>query len=90
MSLEEWNATSPMRVSGKDSPAHPNRDGSGNDCPARADLDVDILVVLVLFNPAETNKIDGRMLDVFLVEEFNNLGTNVSPQIAALREGHEP
>ncbi len=30
------------------------------------------------------------MLDVSLVEEFNNLGTNVSPQIAALREGHEP
>jgi hypothetical protein len=30
------------------------------------------------------------MLDVSLVKEFNNLGTNVSPQIAALQEGHEP
>lgn len=30
------------------------------------------------------------MLDVSLVEEFNNLGTIVNPQIAALREGHEP
>ena len=85
---------------GQDS--HPNRDGSGNDCPVRGDLDVNILDVLiilivlvlldilVLLNPAETNKVDGRMLDVSLVEELNNLGTNVSPQIAALREGHEP
>lgn len=91
---------------GQDS--HPNRDGSGNDCPVRSDLDVVILVVLVLFvvlilfvvpvlfdvlallNPAETNKVDGRMLDVLLVEQFNNLGTNVSPQIVALREGHQP
>jgi hypothetical protein len=40
---------------------------------------------LVLLNPAETNKVDARILDVSLVEEFNNLGTNVSPQIAALR-----
>jgi hypothetical protein len=30
------------------------------------------------------------MLDFSLVEESNNLGTNVSPQIAPLREGHEP
>ena len=78
---------------GQDS--HPNRDGSGNDCPVRGDLGVDIdflivLAVLVLLNPAETNKVDGRMMDVSLVEEFNNLGTNVNPQIAALREGHEP
>jgi hypothetical protein len=76
---------------GQDS--HPNRDGSGNDCPVRDDLDIDILDILdilVLLNPAETNKVDGRKLDVSLVDEFNNLGTNVSPQIAALREGHEP
>jgi hypothetical protein len=90
--------------------SHPNRDGSGNDCPMRGDLGVeidfliilavpaifaifavlDVLDVLVLLNPAETNKVDGRMADLSLVEEFNNLGTNVSPQIAALREGHEP
>lgn len=84
---------------GQDS--HPNRDGSDNDCPIRGDLDVDVFDVLVIpvapvildvlvLSPAETNKVDGRMLDVSLVEEFNNLGTNVSPQIAALREGHEP
>ena len=72
---------------GQDS--HANRDGSGNDCPVRGDLEVDmfgalivlvifgVLVDLVLLNPAETNKVDGRMLDVSLVEEFN-LGANVS------------
>ena len=92
----------------------PNRDGSGNDCPVRGDLDVDILKVIailvvfvvlavptvlvalvaldviVLLNPTETNKVDGRMPDVSLVEEFNNLGTNVSPQIAEPQEGHKP
>ena len=93
MSLEECDATSLVSI-GQDS--YPNRDGSGNDFPIRGDLDVDIFGVLVgvidliLFNSAETNKVDGQMLDVSLVEEFNNLGTNVSPQIAALREGHEP
>jgi len=67
--------------------------GSGNDCPVRGNLDddiLDVLVVLVLLNPVETNKADGLMLDVSLVEEFYNLGTNVSPQIATLREDHEP
>jgi hypothetical protein len=37
-----------------------------------------ILDVLVLLNPAETNKVDGRMLDVLPVEQSNNLGTNSS------------
>ncbi len=77
--------------------SHPNRDGSDNDCPV---LDVLVLLVvllvlvvflvLVLLDPAETDKVDGRMLDVSLVEEFNTRGTNVSSQIAVLREGHEP
>lgn len=44
-------------------------------------------LVLGLLNPAETDKFNGRMLDVSLVEEFNNFGKNISPQIAALREG---
>ena len=74
--------------------SHPNRDGSDNDCPVLDVFDVlDVLVlavflVLALLDPAETDKVDGRMLDVSLVEEFNTLGTNVSPQIAARREGH--
>jgi hypothetical protein len=47
-----------------------------------------VLVILVTFiilvlNPAEASKVDGRMLDVPLVEKFNNLGTSVSSQIAA-------
>ncbi len=76
-----------------------HRDGSANVCPVRrGDIDVDVLVilvllgVLVLLNPAETSKVDGRKLNLSLVEEFNNLATNVSLQtrIAALREGHEP
>ena len=48
-----------------------------------------LAVLVVLLNSAETNKVSRRMLDVFLVEEFNNLRTNVSPKIAALAEGHE-
>jgi len=64
---------------GQDS--HPKRDGSGNNRPVRGDLDVDILIVLALFNPAETNKVDGQMLNVSLVEELINLRTNSSPQI---------
>jgi len=32
-----------------------------------------VLVFLVLLNPAERNKVDGRMLDGSLVEEFTNL-----------------
>jgi hypothetical protein len=86
--------------------SHPNRNGSGNDSAVRVDLDVlDILVglsllllllfllvslVLLLLNPAEANEIDGRMLDLSRVEEFNNLGTNVSSQIAARQELDEP
>ena len=37
-----------------------------------------LLDALVLLNPTKTNKIDGRMLDVSLVKQFNNLGTNQS------------
>ena len=50
-------------------------------------------VVPVLLNPAETpetSKAHERMPDVSLVEESKNLEMNVSPQIAAFREGHEP
>jgi hypothetical protein len=57
---------------GQDS--HPNRDGSGNHCPIRGELDVGvlnvgvipvapvifiILIPLLVINPAETNKVDG-------------------------------
>ena len=76
--------------------SHLNRDRSGNDSPIRSDLNVEdvnilvVLVILVLLNPAEANQADRRMLDVFPVEEFNNLGTNASPRSAALREDHEP
>ena len=72
MSLKEWNASSPVRQD-----SHPNRDGSGNDCPVQGNLDVLVILVvldvLVLLNPAETNKVDRRMLDALLVEEFDNL-----------------
>ena len=83
MSLEEWNSTSSVRVSGK-TPTQIVTGVVTGVCPVRGDFDVDVfdaLIILVLldglvlFNPAETNKVDGRMLDVSLVEEFNNLGT---------------
>jgi hypothetical protein len=70
--------------------SHPNRDGSDNDCPVLDVFDVLDVLVLALLDPAETDKVDGRMLDVSPVEVFNTVGTNVSPQIAARREGHEP
>ena len=53
-------------------------------------IDLVSLVLRVLVNPAKADKVHRRMLDVSLVEEFNNLGTNVSPQIATDRAGHEP
>ena len=46
--------------------------------------------VLVLLLPTEANEVDGGVLDLSTVEEFNRLGTNVSPQIATLQESHEP
>jgi hypothetical protein len=59
----------------------PDRDATGN-C-----LSVAVRVLLV---PPEAGEVDGGMLYLSIVEEFNNLGTNVSPQNATLREGHEP
>ena len=59
----------------------PDRDATGN-CLSAA--------VRVLLVPPEAGEVDGGMLDFSIVEEFNNLGTNVSPQNATLREGHEP
>ena len=38
-----------------------------------------LVVVLFLLNPTETNEIYRRKLDISLVEEVKNLGTNVSP-----------
>ena len=64
--------------------SHPDRDSGGDDFPVQGDLGVVIPVVPVLLNPAETNEVDGRMLDVLLVEQFNNLGTNLSLKIVAL------
>ena len=39
---------------------------------------------------SSTNEVNRQILNVFLVEQVNNLGTNVSPQIVALQEVHEP
>lgn len=58
-----------------------NRNGGSND------LVTDVRVLLL---PAKMREVDGRKLDVSLVEESNGLETNVSPQIATLQEGHEP
>jgi hypothetical protein len=64
-------------------------------CYIQGDLDVNVLgvlvipiapvvlILLILFNPAEMNDVDRQMLDFFLVKELNNLETNVS-QIAML------
>jgi hypothetical protein len=41
-----------------------------------------VVVILALpLGPAETDKVDARVLDVSLVKEFNTLETNLSPQI---------
>jgi hypothetical protein len=50
------------------------------DCPSAT--------VRVLLIPPEASEVNGGMLDFSIVEEFNNLGTNVNPQNATLREGH--
>ena len=51
---------------------------------------MDLLVVL-LVKPCEPDQVDGSELNASLVEEFDNLvGTNVSPQNAARRDGHAP
>ena len=85
--------------------AHPNCDRSGNHCPVWGELDVGVLnvrvfpiipvifvvlILLVVHNPAEMNKVDGQMLNVLLVEKLYKLGMNFSPQIAVLRECHKP
>jgi hypothetical protein len=77
--------------------SQPNRDGSGNDCPARGDLDVDVLDalvilvlldVLILLNPAETKcSTDECWMFRWSTKK---LGMNVSSQIPVLQEGHEP
>lgn len=59
-------------------------DGSGNNCLVWDDLDV-----FVFFNLTEMSKVNRWMLDTLLVKKFY-LGINVSLQIAALQEGHEP
>ena len=77
--------------------SHPNHDGSSNDSAVRDDVDVlvvfvSLLVLLVLvnlvllFDPAGVNEVNGRMLDVSHVEEFNNLGMNTNSQIAVHQE----
>ena len=58
-----------------------DRDATGN-CLSAA--------VRVLLVPPEAGEVDGGMLDLSIFEEFNNLGTNVSPQNATLQECHEP
>lgn len=50
---------------------------------------LDLLVVL-LVKPREANQVDGSELNASFVEEFDNLGTNVSSQNAARRDGHAP
>ena len=59
----------------------PDRDATGN-C-----LSVAVRILLV---PPEAGEVDGGMPDLSIVEEFDNLGANVSPLNATLREGHEP
>jgi hypothetical protein len=59
----------------------PDRDAIGN-CLCAA-----VSVILV---PTEADEVDGGKQDLSNVEEFNNLGTNVSPQNATLLEDHEP
>jgi hypothetical protein len=48
------------------------------------------VTVLSLLLPTEANEVDGGVLDLLIVEDFDRLGTDVSPKIAMLREGHEP
>lgn len=46
--------------------------------------------ICVLLIPPEAGEVDGGMLDLSIIKEFNDLGMNVSPQNAILREGHRP
>ena len=61
--------------------ANPDGDMTGNGLAA---------TVLSLPLPTEANEVDGGVLDLFMAEDFNRLGTDFSPQIAMLREVHEP
>ena len=58
--------------------AHPNSDGGGIDSFVLV-----VLAALLLLEPAETDEVDARTSDVSLVEEYNTLETDVSPQIPA-------
>lgn len=75
MSWAESKAASPFVLS------NPDGDRTGDRLAA---------TVLSLLLPTEANKVDGGVLDLFMVEDFNRIGTDVSPQIAMLREGPEP
>lgn len=46
--------------------------------------------VLSLLLPTEANEVDGGVLDLLIVEDFDRLGTDVSPKIAMHQKGHEP
>ena len=42
---------------------------------------IEILKVPVVLNPAETDDVNGRMLDIPLVKELNNLGMSISHRL---------
>ena len=47
------------------------------------------VTIQVLFFPPEVDKVNGGVLYLSIVKEFNNLRINISPQNATL-QGHEP
>jgi hypothetical protein len=49
-----------------------------------------VLLVVNLVKPREPDQINRRELNASIVEEFNDLGMNVSPSITTHRDGHVP